>query len=431
MSTLWLGLGRRPAALILCSALLGFSAWSQAQTADSASASLGTNLETLVELVRAMSPELSAAALGAEAALARVDGAGTLPDPTFRVEFRDIDRKLGSPIPDRLNRIDYIVEQEFPLWGKRDLARSIAGATANQSFAERQNVELALLASVKTVFSEYFAAHQAGILTDNLKLTLGLLADVAERRYGQGLGSQQDAIMAKIELARLETGLTRRLAEKRRAAARLNALLNRPLSAPLAPPEALPPSPPEVDLDLGTLFARAQGSSPGLKAQDAAISAASGARTLVAKSWYPDVTLGLSAIDQARRLHGYEAMVSIKVPLNWTLRQAEARAAASELGAARSRREAVEAEIRGRLEAAFWSLREAMTVMTILHESHIPQQKLALESALAGYRENRLGLSVVLEAERHVLENELEHLSAAVDQQRYLAEIEKLVGGKL
>ena len=206
------------ARLMLCSILLGISLMgvssaAQAQTVGAAPSNLGANAEALVEQAKAISPELSAAALSAEAALARVDGAGTLPDPTFRVEFRDIDRKSGSPLPDRLNRIEYSVEQEFPLWGKRDLAKSIAGANADQTLAMRKNVELDLIASVKTVFSEYFVAHEAGIVTEEIKRTLGLLAEVAERRYGRGLGSQQEAIMAKIEVARLESELVHHLAD--------------------------------------------------------------------------------------------------------------------------------------------------------------------------------------------------------------------------
>src|SRR5690554_623459 len=82
-------------------------------------AELGATVEGLIAEARAMSPELAVSALTAEAALSRAQGAGTLPDPTFRVQLKDIDRARGSVEPTRVNRIDYTVEQEFPLWGKR------------------------------------------------------------------------------------------------------------------------------------------------------------------------------------------------------------------------------------------------------------------------------------------------------------------------
>src|SRR5689334_13219901 len=96
-----------------------------AASAEAQVALLGTDVDGLVAEARRLNPDLSVAALQAEAALARVQGAGTLPDPTFRLQLKDIDRARGSVEPTRVNRIDYTVEQEFPLWGKRGLARSV------------------------------------------------------------------------------------------------------------------------------------------------------------------------------------------------------------------------------------------------------------------------------------------------------------------
>lgn len=394
-------------------------------------ADLGATMDGLVAEARVMSPDLAASALSAEAALARAQGAGTLPDPTFRVQLKDIDRARGSVEPTRVNRIDYTVEQEFPLWGKRDLARSVASANAAQTVAGRDQMALELVAAVKTAFGDYYGAHEAGAITSDIKRTLELMAEVAQRRYEQGLGSQQDAIMASVEAAHLQTELLKREADRRRAAARLNALLNRPVEAPLARPETLPPLPPAQTMDLQSLVARLNDANPVLRAQNAAIEAASGTQALAKKSWYPDVTLGLSVVDQNRRWQGYEAMVSVKIPINGTLRRAEISAATAEVGAARNRRDALAARTREQLEAAFWNFDEAQRIATVLHETHIPQTELALKSAVAGYQQNRVDLLNLLEAQRRAFQNRLEHLTYLVNQQRAVAEIEKLLGGTL
>ena len=49
--------------------------------------------------------------------------AGSLDDPTLRITSDEIDR-LGGP---RQNKMIYSVEQEIPLWGKRDLKRGCGG----------------------------------------------------------------------------------------------------------------------------------------------------------------------------------------------------------------------------------------------------------------------------------------------------------------
>ncbi|MGE3476049.1 MAG: TolC family protein [Rhodospirillaceae bacterium] len=400
-----------------------------AQASDPAT--LGANVEGLIAEARALSPDLAASALSAEAALARAQGAGTLPDPTFRVQLKDIDRARGSIEPTRVNRIDYTVEQEFPLWGKRDLARSVASANAAQTVAGRDQVALDLVAAVKSAYGDYYGATESGRITAEIKQTLDLMAQVAQRRYEQGTSTQQDAILASVEAAHLQTELLRNEAAQRRAAARLNALLNRSINAPLALPQALPPVPNEGAINLESLAARLDAANPMLKAQDAAINAASGTQNLARKSWYPDVAVGLSVVDQNRRWQGYEAMVSVKIPLNGTLRRAEISAATSELAAARSRREALGARTREQLESAYWNFEEASRIATILHETHIPQTELALKSATAAYQQNRIDFLTLLEAQRRALQNRLEHVMYVVNQQRAVADIEKLVGGSL
>ena len=392
---------------------------------------LGANVDGLIAEARALSPEFAASALNAHAALARAQGAGTLPDPTFRVQLKDIDRARDSIEPTRVNRIDYTVEQEFPLWGKRDLARSVASANAARTVANKDQTALELVAAVKAAFGNYYGAFEAERVTADIKQTLDLMAKVAQRRYEQGIGTQQDAILASVEAAHLETESLRRDGDRRRSAARLNALLNRPIDAPLAAPETLPLLPAFEAITLPALATRLETRNPLLKAEEAAINAASGKQALARKSWYPDVAVGLSVVDQNRRWQGYEAMVSVKIPLNGTLRRAEISAATSELGAARSRRDALAARMREQLEAAYWNYDEARRIAAVLHESHIPQTELALKSAVAGYQQNRIELLTLLEAQRRAFQNRLEHVMYLVNQQRAAAEIEKLVGGAL
>jgi outer membrane protein, heavy metal efflux system len=80
----------------------------------------GATLEEVLAIARRLSPELAARALDTEAAQARVEIAGSLADPTLRITSDEIDRTSGP----RQNKMFFTVEQEFPLWGKRDLKRA-------------------------------------------------------------------------------------------------------------------------------------------------------------------------------------------------------------------------------------------------------------------------------------------------------------------
>ena len=391
----------------------------------------GRTVEELLTLARRSNPELAAAALDTEAALARVDVAGALPDPVFRTEFEEIERRRGSLAPSRLGTITYTIAQEFPLWGKRDLRREAARAEADSAEARRRGAEREIEARLKAVFAQYYAAFETTRLSEEQLRTVAAIVEVAQRRYGQGRGSQQDAIRAEIAHGELKTSLAQLEATRRRLAAQINALLGRASDTPLARPASLRPVPPADRLSLGDLRDRAKQRNPAVASEQAQISAAERERRLVDKSWYPDVTIGVSAVDEDRRFFGYEAMIEIRLPLRWGLRDAQARDATARLGAARSRLDAAQVRIDAELEEAFWSLDAARRIERILHETHVPQTELSRRTALAAYELDRGDLITVLEAERQVRRVAVERVNARVEQQIRLAEIERLIGDDL
>jgi outer membrane protein TolC len=400
-------------------------------TPPSGQAAPGASVDELLAIARRMSPDLAAMGLEAEAAVARADAAGSLPDPVFRGEFEDIERRQGSLAPERLGMVKYGIQQEFPLWGKRDLRENVARSEASMARERRRGAETELVARIKTVFAGYYAAHEALQLTEDLARSIGSLADVAQRRYAQGFGNQQEAIKAGIEKIEVQTEIARAEAEKRKTAAQINALLNRAPGEPLASPRTLRPVPPESILNLPELLERARRANPLLAADEAQIAAAAGSRKLVDKNWYPDVTLGLSAVDRDRQFAGYEAMIEFKIPFQWGLRRAQEREAAAMLGAARSRLDATAARVQGEIAEAYWALDAASKIYRLLHGSHLPQTRLAYETALSGYELGRVDLGTVLEAEQRVRRVLLEHLKVLVEQHARLADIERLIGGEL
>ena len=400
-------------------------------TAAAAQTAPGTSVDELLAIARQMSPDLAAMGLDAEAAVARADAAGALPDPVFRGEFEEIDRRAGSLAPDRLGMIKYGIQQEFPLWGKRGLRETVARSEAGAARERRRAAENELVARIKTVFAGFYAAHEAFRLTEDLARAVGAIAGVAERRYAQGLGNQQEVLKAAIERTEVQTDLARLDAEKRKMAAQINALLNRRPGDPLSLPRDLRPIPPESTLKLPELLERARLANPQLAADGSQVLAAEGSRNLVDKNWYPDVTLGIAAVDRERRFTGYEAMIEFKIPLQWGLRRAQEREAAAMLGAAKSRLDATLARVQGEIEEAYWGLEAARKIYRLLHGAHLPQARLAYDTALGGYEVGRVDLATVLETEQRVRRVLLEHLKVLVEQHARLADIERLIGGEL
>jgi len=164
------------------------------------------------------------------------------------------------------------------------------------------------------------------------------------------------------------------------------------------------------------------------------IAAAEGDRSLVRRSWYPDVTLGVTFqqfVDQNGRSPGYEAMVGMTVPLQWGLRDAWEREATANVAAARRRRDAADASVRGNLSTSFWALDGLRRVSTLLRDVQLPETRLAFQGAIRGYEQGRSTLNTVLDTEQRVFETMLRLLAVQVEQQARLAEIERLIGSDL
>jgi outer membrane protein TolC len=217
--------------------------------------------------------------------------------------------------------------------------------------------------------------------------------------------------------------------------AQMNALLNRPAGAPLAPPQELRPVPDTDALPLAELLERARRDNPQLASEQATISAAERNAELVRRNWYPDPTFGFTVFDEdgsdGRQFGGYEAMISFAIPLQWGLRHAQEQQALARAAASRSRREATAADLRGRIEEAYWALDAARRGERILRDINIPQSNVVLQSALASYQLGRTDLPSVLLAEHAVLQVTLDRIALLVEEQTRLAELERVIGGDL
>lgn len=391
---------------------------------------LGSDLASLLDAMERSHPALAAAAASRDAAAAEVDIAGALDDPEFEASFEDIDRDENG-LPQRLGSIFYSIEQTFPLGGKRTLRREIAKAGVAEAATEREQTLLDLNAQMKTAFAQHYLALLTAEVTKKEGEALRDLAEVAQERYAQGLGGQQEAIEAAAELAALTSAMADAERDRMIAISRINALIDRPLEAPLAPPTALPPLPDVAHLELATLLARGEERNPSLAQRTAAIEGATAANKLAERNWYPDLTLGVSVVDEDRDITGYEAKVGFNIPLQWGLRRAEQGRAKAKLAEARARTSATRLELSNEISETLQSLRAVTIREETMRREQLPRLAEAVEAAQRAYAVDQAELSDALAALRRLRQAELERLGMLFEQQTLLAELERLIGGEL
>lgn len=380
----------------------------------------GATVDDLLGLVRNFNPELAAAALDREAAVAKIYPAGALDDPMV-----NLSRDQG------FRQTLLTVSQDFPLWGKRELRREVARENANAVRGKEGGVTSDLREQVKMVFAQYYQAEQSIAVTRSVRLVLRDVSDSTRTRYAQGVGTQSDAIRADLEQTRIDPVISGLERDREAAKAKLNALIGRPADAPLAPPKALRRVPPASTLMFEALTARARETNPTLATARAEIAAAEGERTLVDKSWYPDVTVTAGVTDLPKMSPRATAGIGIKVPLQWRVREERAREATAKKGAAQLRLDAAMLKIGSELRSALADLTRAQHDEDVLEHALKPQSETAYRSALASYQQGKGDLTPVLEAARQRLQIGIELLRARTEAQTAFAAVERLIGGDL
>ena len=191
----------------------------------------GADVEGLLDLARHQNLELAAVRLEADAAAERVNAAGTLPDPMFRTELRDITHqgtRSPSLLPDRVGSTYYQITQTLPVWGKRGLQRDVANAEAEQARGQISLTWADLSARIKSGFAQHYLLAHSEKLTEEILELVNTLEQIARSRYASGLSAQQDAIRAQVEQTRLRRELVMLKLEYHHAMTRINTLLLRP-----------------------------------------------------------------------------------------------------------------------------------------------------------------------------------------------------------
>ena len=397
-------------------------------------AQLGETVDGLLRFAKDRNPEYAAMQAEADAAVARSGPAGTLPDPRFRIELRDI-TKMGEQapnlLPNQVGSTRYLLMQDIPWYGKRDLKREAAEQEAESLRARATGTWAELAGKIKVAQAQRHFVDQNTRLTRDILDLMVRLEQLAQGRYANGLAAQQDVLRAQSEQTGLKSELLSLTSEQRQWDARLNALLSRPSPAALRAPLALEALPPPERLDFGALERRVRERNPALQAEDARIRAAEKNRELTLKNRYPDFTVGVSPIQYGGAIKEWELMLELNIPLQQGARRASERETDAMVSAARARKDQAINQVLGELSENLAALDSARQAEELAASSLLPQADLTYRAALAGYETGKVDFATLLEAQRQIRQAKQTRLKARVDAQMRVAEIERLLGEPL
>lgn len=376
----------------------------------------GSDIASIRNWLIEHNPQLRALQAEAEAAEAMILPAAALPDPMATVEWQGIDPAHPNVLPANVGATSYMLEQTFPLWGKRGLSRDIAREQARAAGHEHDAAALDLLANAEDAYVRYWHAREAIVVIDRLIGLLEQVEEIAGVRYALGLAAQQDAIRAQVERTAMQRQRLERQALRREATSTLNALLGRRADAPLAEPV----SPPALVISESTLDSAreriASGAHPSLQAGSALAAAANRNVELERRKRLPDITLGVGAMQMGHRVDSYALMLEVEIPFQQRARRGRENASRLLEQSALARTEAVRNELEGRLGAARGRWQGAREQRELIEQTLLPQSDANFQSALASYQVGEVDFATLLEALREWQGADLARVDATRDE---------------
>jgi outer membrane protein TolC len=363
-------------------------------------------------------PSVEAAYFDWAASVERITVERSLPDPqlTFQSDIADI---VMTVMPGFM--------QMFPGPGKLKAAANVANAgSQTRYFAFETSV-------LQTAFMLKRAYYQIWFLDENLRInrqTLALLAELEEIARAQnavGKVTLQDVYRAQIEQDQLTTELANLEDSRRPLMAQLKGALGLRRDQPDPPPPSRLDSTPLTltgDDLLDTAFAR----NPRLRLMETDVRMAEASIGLARKSRVPDFNLGLMADAKAAPLM-FRPQAGMTLPIWRDKIAAQIAQAQATKRAAEARLTSEQIMVTVDFAMKSYDYREITRNLALLQDKLIPKARQSLEIARAGYLSGQIDFFNLLDAERTLLNFQLQDVEARTRREIVLADLSLSIAG--
>lgn len=373
-------------------------------------------------------PEIVAAQRRYDAARQRPAQERALPDPMLSAGWN----ANGNPLPgaglgeEPTANIGFMVSQQLPYPGKRDLKASIASREADAESQQIEEAKLSVTARVKQAYYRLAYTYAVGeVLARNRELLTTLL-QVSENRYTVGQAAQQDVIKAQTQISILDLQLERVRQERATREGDLNALLARPATNPVGQPEDLQLT--TFDATLELLLDAANANAPMLRRDQLMADRSQLAVEAAKKEYKPDFAINGGYYYMGSMPAMYEFRFDINIPLR---RDRRAAAVAEQLSAAEAAKRAIDVTrlgLQGRIQEDFQMASTSVRLARLYRDRVLPQARLALESSIASYQTGRVEFLSVVTNFGTVLEYEMSYFEELAAYHTAVSRLEAMTG---
>jgi cobalt-zinc-cadmium efflux system outer membrane protein len=363
-------------------------------------------------------PKVEAAYFDWAAAVDRITVARSAPDPRLTFET-DITDTVMSLMP------GLMVEVLGP--GKLRAAGDVKAAESRTAYLNFEREILRTALAVKTAYYRLRSLEESLRVTEATLRILRDLEQLAQQQNAAGRGTLQDVLRAQIAREQVETKIVNLKDSRRSLVAEFKAALG------LDRADADPPVPENFESSRDAvrteeLIAHAFESNPDLRIMRADVARAEASIALARKSKVPDFSFGLE-VDVKADPTMFRPSASMTLPIWRDKVAAEIAAAQRDRQSAEARLTAEQVKLAAELASTLFMYREALRNELLLGDELLPRARQSLDAAQVGYVNARSSFLDVLDAQRTLLDLELERIEARTQRELALANLSLVIAG--
>jgi cobalt-zinc-cadmium efflux system outer membrane protein len=379
-------------------------------------------------------PEVRASYYQWVAQLEKAGYAGALPDPmiSYGRFIESVETRVG-PQEHRLG-----LSQPYPWFGTLGARRDVEFEASNAAFKRFQADRLRLFYQVKAAYCElYYLGRNIDITRENMEL-LAFWESVARAAYRVGLKKYPVVIKAQVELGKLEDRLLSLESSIEPVRARLRAALNIADTTTLPLPSAIEIT--EAELSRDSLIALTEANNPSLGAIRHTIDKEAAGVRLAGKSSFPSFTFGVDYLVTGEALNpsmpesGKDAWglsVSMNLPIWFGKNKAKKNEARALYRAATESYEETGNQLTSLVELKLFEYDDALRKVRLYRDGLVPKAGQSLNAFYTAYQAGEADFLSVLDAQRQLLEFQLQYERSLTDLAKRKAELEMLTGTEL
>jgi outer membrane protein TolC len=380
------------------------------------------------------SPALKAAFYQWRSVLEQSGYAGALPDPVFSYTYliENVETRVGP------QKQRFMLRQSFPWFGTLGAKKDISLEAANAAYQRFQSKTLKLFYQVKSAYYEYYyLGRDIEITRDNLEL-LKFWESVARAKYRVALKQHPDVIKAQVELGKLEDRLRTVEDMVSPVMARLRAVLNLPDSLML-------PAPTEIDvvelpLNRDSVMARVLAHNPDLKSLMHLIDKETAAKRLAGKMSLPSFFVGVDYNDTGEAINPmlqdsgkdpWMVTIGVSLPIWFGANKARREEAEASHHSARNNYTDGRNRLTAVTEKIIFEYKDALRKTRLYRDGLVPKAEQSLNASYTAYQAGETDFLNVLDAQRQLLDFQLQYERSKSNLAIHRAEIEMVTGRAL